>query len=139
LAESQRGEQKLCINNVVVRMLTPSFPPMMHSLHCGVLNEKCTLHCRLMDLNTWSPLDGSVWGSYRTFRMWSLTRGSMAWGRWWEGQTLKIYSFPNIQFILCSLNAKGNIISEFHLRYSAPKDNSFGNRSTKKLFLLEID
>lgn len=32
---------------------------------------------RLNFLNTWSPVDGAVWGGYRTLRMGSLAGGSM--------------------------------------------------------------
>lgn len=80
-----------------MRILTPTMPPLMHSLHCGEF-EKETLSHRLMDSNTWSPLDGSVWVRYRAFRMWNFSGGSMTlWTDFenlWFSQHPVLFLFP---------------------------------------------
>lgn len=51
-----------------------------------IWNILYTIVCKLIYMNTWSPVVGTVWGDYEAFRRWSLdgkmynTRGGRLWG-----------------------------------------------------------
>lgn len=47
--------------------------------------EGDTIPHRLMGLNIWSSVGGSLWEVYGTFRMWSLAEGNMSLGAEFEG------------------------------------------------------